>query len=348
METNSIQSSVGEVILYETEDGRTRVECRFVDETLWLSQSQIAELFGVSVKTANEHLRNIYDSEELYPEATIRQFQIVRTEGKRQVKRTIDHYNLEAILAVGYRVRSARGSQFRRWASERLQEYLVKGFTMDDERLKNPPAPEHGIPDYFAELLERIRDIRASEARLYLRVREIFALASDYQSAARETRAFFQTIQNKLHYAATGMTAAELIHDRADHLLPHMGLTSFKGKQVAKREVSTARNYLGEEEISELNRIVTMWLDFAEDQAKRRQQIYRKDWQQKLDSFLAFNDRILLDGAGRISYKNAVKYAEDEYEAFAARRRALLEAEGERTSIEALEQAAKSIKEPGK
>ena len=348
METNNIQPSVGEIILYETEDGRTRVECRFFDETLWLSQAQIADLFGITTPTVNEHLKALYDSEELVPEATIRKFRIVRLEGKRQVARAIDHYNLEAILAVGYRVRSARGSQFRRWASERLQEYLVKGFTMDDERLKNPPSPEQGIPDYFDELLERIRDIRASEARLYLRVREIFALASDYQSAASETRAFFQTVQNKLHYAATGMTAAELLRDRADHLPPHMGLTSFTGKQVAKREVSTARNYLSEEEISELNRIVTMWLDFAEDQAKRRQQIYKKDWQQKLDSFLAFNDRILLDGAGRISHKNAVTYAENEYEAFAARRRALLEAEGERTSIEALEQAAKSIKEPGK
>ncbi len=348
METESIQPSVGEVILYETEDGRTRVECHFVDETLWLSQAQIADLFGITTPTVNEHLKALYDSEELAPEATIRKFRIVRTEGKRQVTRNIDHYNLEAILAVGYHVRSVRGSQFRRWASERLQEYLVKGFTMDDERLKNPPAPECGIPDYFDELLERIRDIRASEARLYLRVREIFALASDYQSAARETRFFFKTIQNKLHYAATGMTAAELIHDRADHLLPHMGLTTFQGKQVTKREVSTAKNYLNEKEISELNRIVTMWLDFAEDQAKRRQQIYMKDWQQKLDGFLVFNDRILLDGSGKISHKNAVEYAENEYETFAAHRRALLEAEGERTSIEALKQVAKSIKEPRK
>ncbi len=247
-------------------------------------------------------------------------------------------------MAVGYRVRSARGRQFRRWATERLQEYLVKGFTMDDERLKNPPAPEHGIPDYFEELLERIRDIRASEARMYLRVREIFALAGDYQTADKETRLFFQKIQNKLHFAATGKTAAELIHERADHLLPHMGLTSFKGKQVTKADTKTAKNYLSQEEISELNRIVVMWLDFAEDQAKRRKQIYMKDWQDKLDSFLEFNDRDVLDGAGGVSHKAAMTHAESEYETFAANRRALLEAEGERTSIEALKAAANKLK----
>ncbi len=220
----------GEMLLYETEDGTARVECRFIDESLWLSQSLIAVLFGVSVKTANEHLKNIYDSDELHPEATIRKFRIVQIEGERQVSRNIDHYNLEAILAVGYRVRSARGRQFRRWATERLQEYLVKGFTMDDERLKNPPAPGGGIPDYFDELLERIRDIRASEARMYLRVREIFALAGDYQAADKETHLFFQIIQNKLHFAATGKTAAELIKDRADHNTAQYGVDQFQGQ----------------------------------------------------------------------------------------------------------------------
>ena len=345
-ENNNTPIPAGEFLLYETEDGRTRVECRFVDETLWLSQALIAELYGVSVKTANEHLINIYEQEELAPEATIRKFRIVRTEGKRQVSRNIDHYNLEAILAVGYRVRSARGNQFRRWATDRLQEYLVKGFTMDDERLKNPPSPEFGVPDYFEELLERIRDIRASEARMYLRVREIFALAGDYEAAAKVTRKFFQIIQNKLHFAATGMTAAELIKDRADHLLPNMGLTSFKGGQVTKRDVSTAKNYLNQDEISELNRIVTMWLDFAEDQAKRRKQVYMQDWQDKLDSFLELNDRDVLAGAGKVSHKAAVTHAEGEYEAFAANRRALLEAEGERATIEALEDTAKHLKGP--
>lgn len=335
---------VGEILLYEAEDGHTRVECRFVDETLWLSQALIAELFGVSVKTANEHLKNIYDGGELAPEATIRKFRIVRFEGEREVARNIDHYNLEAILAVGYRVRSPRGNQFRRWATDRLQEYLVKGFTMDDERLKNPPSPEHGIPDYFDELLERIRDIRASEARVYLRVREIFALAGDYNSAAVDTQLFFKTIQNKLHFAATGMTAAELIKARADALLPNMGLTSFKGKQVTKTDVKTAKNYLSEKEISELNRIVTMWLDFAEDQASRRKQVFMKDWQEKLDSFLEFNDRDVLENAGTVSHVDAVNHAENEYVTFAANRRAMLEAEGERAAIDALESTAKKLK----
>ena len=346
MTDTNITTPVGELLLYETEDGSTRVECRFIDESLWLSQALIAELFGVSVKTANEHLKNIYESDELAPEATIRKFRIVRFEWELEVSRMIDHYNLEAILAVGYRVRSSRGVQFRRWATDRLKEYLVKGFTMDDERLKNPPSPENGIPDYFDELLERIRDIRASEARMYLRVREIFALAGDYDSTAEDTRTFFKTIQNKLHFASTGMTAAELIKSRADHSVPNMGLTTHSGKQVTKVDVKTAKNYLNEQEISELNRIVNMWLDYAEDQAKRRKQVYMKDWEEKLDGFLEFNDRDVLAGAGKVSHKAAISHAESEYDTFASNRRALLEAEGERATIEALEEAAKQLKGP--
>jgi hypothetical protein len=207
----------GEIVLYQTEDGRTRVECRFVDETLWLSQALIAELFQVTVATVNEHLKNIIAEGEVQPGLTIRKFRIVRREGPREVEREIEHYNLDAILAVGYRVRSERGTQFRRWATERLSEYLVKGFTMDDQRLKNPPVAGLGVPDYFDELLERIRDIRASEKRMYLRVREIFALAGDYNPGHRETTEFFQTIQNRLHFAATGKTGPELIAGRADH-----------------------------------------------------------------------------------------------------------------------------------
>ena len=193
----------GEILLYQTEDGQTRVECRFADETLWLSQALIAELFRVTVPTVNEHLRNLYEEGELAPEPTIRGFRIVRREGSRAVGRDIEHYSLDVILAVGYRVRSERGTQFRRWATQRLREYLVKGFAMDDQRLKNPPVDGSGVPDYFDELLERIRDIRASEKRVYLRVREIFALAGDYDPARRETAGFFQTIQNKLHFAST-------------------------------------------------------------------------------------------------------------------------------------------------
>jgi len=333
----------GEILLYETADGHTRVECRFVDDTLWLSQALIAELFQKNVRTINEHLKNIYDEEELEPEATIRKFRIVRLEGGRDVARTIDHYNLEAILSVGYRVRSQRGSQFRRWATERHQEYLVKGFTMDDERLKNPPHRDSGLTDYFDELFERIRDIRASEARMYLRVREIFALAGDYRPSDPETTRFFRIMQNKLHFAATGLTADEIKMQRADHTLPNMGLTTWKGDRVLKGDVRVAKNYLREEEIGELNRIVVMWLDFAEDQARRRKQIFLKDWEERLDDFLKFNERRVLKNAGNVSHATADSRAQEEYELFAARRRALLEAEGEQANLKVLEEAAKGL-----
>lgn len=333
----------GEILLYQTEDGRTRVECRFAEDTIWLSQALIGELFGVSVPTVNEHLKGIYADEELAPEATIRKFRIVRTEGQRQVARNIDHYNLDAILSVGYRVRSPRGLQFRRWATERLSEYLIKGFTMDDERLKNPPVAGAGIPDHFDDLLERIRDIRASERRMYLRVREIFALAADYTPSNPDTTTFFRIIQNKLHYTVTGQTAAELIARRADHTLPNMGLTSSKRIRVQKADVTIAKNYLTEEEITELNRIVVMWLDFAEDQARRRKQVFLKDWEGKLDEFLRFNDRAVLPNSGFIAKKTADAHAQAEYELFAARRRAYLEAEGERDTRGVLEDAAKKL-----
>ena len=335
----------GEIVLYQTEDGRTRVECRFVDETLWLSQALIGELFQKDVRTVNEHLQNIYQEGEIEEQATIRKFRIVRREGPREVEREIEHYNLDAILAVGYRVRSERGTQFRRWATERLSEYLVKGFTMDDLRLKNPPVAGAGVPDYFDELLERIRDIRASEKRMYLRVREIFSLAGDYDPGRRETMEFFQIIQNRLHFAATGQTAPELIAGRADHSQPNMGLTAWKGGVVRKADVTVAKNYLTQEEIGELNRIVTMWLDFAEDQARRRKQVFLKDWEAKLNEFLRFNERAVLGDKGSVSKTTADAHAEAEYEQFAARRRALLEAEAEREQLQSLEDAAKKLPE---
>ncbi|MGH9418531.1 MAG: virulence RhuM family protein, partial [Thermoanaerobaculia bacterium] len=280
------------IVLYQTEDGRTRIQCRFEDETIWLTQALIADLFDKDVRTVNEHLVNIFDEGELDREATIRKFRIVRSEGSRRVEREIEHYRLEAILAVGYRVRSPRGTQFRQWATARLSEYLVKGFTMDDERLKNPPGL--GVPDYFDELLERIRDIRASERRMYLRVRDLLALAADYVPAEGETQRAFQIMQNKLHFAATGKTAPELIAERANSAEPNMGLTSWKGGVVRKGDVTIAKNYLHAEEIAELNRIVVMFLDFAEDQARRKKQIFLRDWQTRLDDFLRFNDRNVL------------------------------------------------------
>lgn len=324
------QSPTGEFIMFASDDGSVRVECRFESDTIWLSQASMADLYDKDVRTINEHLINIFSEGELGQNSTIRKFRIVRQEGKRQVSREIDHYNLEAILAVGYRVRSPRGTQFRQWATQTLQQYLIKGFVMDDERLKNPPVGSSAVPDYFDEMLERIRDIRASERRVYLRVREIFALAADYQPSLKETTQFFQTIQNKLHFACTGHTAAELIHRRADASQPHMGLTSYKGEEVRKGDVTVAKNYLSQDEVSELNRVVNMWLDFAEDQARRRQQVFLRDWQDKVDQFLQFNDREVLQGTGTVSKKMADEKAQAEYSQFAEQQRRLKEAEGEK------------------
>ena len=329
------------IILYQTDDGRTRVQCRFEDENIWLSQALLAELFQKDVRTINEHLVNLYDEGELTREATIRKFRIVRLEGSREVAREIEHYRLEAILAVGYRVRSQRGTQFRQWATARLAEYLVKGFTMDDERLRNPPGA--GVPDYFDELLERIRDIRASERRMYLRIKDILALAADYAPAESETQHVFQVVQNKLHFAATGKTAPELIAERANAAEPNMGLTSWKGGRVLKSDVTVAKNYLNATEIDELNRIVVMFLDFAEDQARRRKQIFLADWQTRLDEFLRFNDRSVLGNSGAVTREHADTRAVEEYERFAARRREHIEAAAEADAMKELEAAAVAL-----
>lgn len=331
------QAPNGEFILFQSDDGHTRVECRFEGDMLWLSQAAMAELYGKDVRTINEHLGNIYQEGELVQNATIRKFRIVRQEGSRQVTREIDHYSLAAILAVGYRVRSLRGVQFRQWATRTLSEYLNKGFVMDDERLKNPPVGDSMVPDYFDELLERIRDIRASERRMYLRVREIFALAADYEPSFKETTQFFKTIQNKLHYACSGLTAPELIFHRADATQPNMGLSTFKGVEVRKGDITTAKNYLTEPELNALNRIVAMWLDFAEDQAQRRQQVFLEDWQTKLDQFLQFNDREVLADSGHISKKQADAKATAEYERFAQQRRKLKEQAGAQNIDELLQ-----------
>lgn len=337
----SPQPPQSSIILYQTEDGRTRIQCRFEDDTIWLTQILIAELFQTSVPNVNQHLKAIYEEEELSAQATIKSCLIVRSEGPRQISREVLHYNLPAILAVGYRVRSSRGTQFRQWATARLSEYLLKGFTIDDERLKNPPGP--GIPDYFDELLERIRDIRASERRIYLRLREILALASDYSPTRPETQRFFQVVQNKMHFAATSKTAPELIAERADAAQPNMGLTTWKGGVVRKGDVTVAKNYLREPEIEELNRIVVMFLDYAEDQARRRKQVFLTDWQTKLDEFLRFNERAVLPDAGRIAREQADTQAEQAYERFSARRRAALEAEAEHDALRQLEETARRL-----
>jgi hypothetical protein len=326
------------IMLYQTEDGRTRIECRFENETIWLTQKLMAELFMKDVRTINEHINNIFVEGELAEETAIRKFRITAADGKSY---ETQHYNLEVVIAVGYRVKSYRGTQFRQWATARLNEYLVKGFTMDDERLKNPP--DKGHTDYFDELLERIRDIRASERRVYLRVREILALASDYSPSDPETQVFFQAVQNKLHFAVTGKTAPELIAERADSAQPNMGLTAWKSGVVRKGDVTVAKNYLREGEINELNRIVVMFLDFAEDQARRRKQIFLRDWQTRLDDFLRLNERSILPGVGKVSREEAAAAAEREYDRFAARRRAQLEDAAEADTLKQLEDQVKKL-----
>jgi len=333
----------GEIIVYQSDDGRIKLEVRLQDETVWLTQPLMAELFQTTQQNISQHIQNIYVESELVQEATHKKFLSVRREGSRRVQRNLDFYNLDMIISVGYRVKSLIATRFRIWATQRLKEYIVKGFTMDDERLKNPPVKGSAVPDYFDEMLERIRDIRASERRMYLRVREIFTMAADYEPSWSETTKFFGVIQNKLHFAATGMTAAELIQSRADHLLPNMGLTTWKGGEVRKTDVTTAKNYLNESEINELNRIVTMWLDFAEDQAKRRKQVFMKDWEQKLDDFLRFNERRVLPNAGKVSKQAAQEHAKGEYDKFEIRRREYKEALGEADNIQQLEQAAKML-----
>jgi hypothetical protein len=310
-------AETGELLFYQTEDGQNRVQLRLHDSTVWLTQKQLSDLYQVSVKTVNEHLVNVYEEGELSPEATIRKFRIVQFEGNRQVSRLVDHYRLEAILSVGYRVRSHRGVQFRRWATSQLQELLVKGFVMDDQRLKEGRSLGS---DYFDELLERIRDIRASEKRFYQKIRDLYKLSIDYDKDASETQLFFQIVQNKLHFAVSGKTAAEIINERADSNQPNMGLTTWKGAKIRKADVSIAKNYLTQPEIDELNRIVVMYLDYAEDQARKRQPLHMADWRRKLDAFLQFNEREILQNAGKVAMDVAKRLAEAEYDKFHANR----------------------------
>jgi hypothetical protein len=334
-----------EIILYQTEDGRTRLEVKLENETVWLSLNQMAELFQRDKSVISKHIKHIFEEGELPSAATVAKNATVQDEGNRKVSRNIEYYNLDAIISVGYRVKSLRGTQFRIWATQRLREYIIKGFVLDDERLKNPPGP--GAADYFDDLLERIRDIRSSERRMYLRVREIFALAADYQPDDAQTLLFFQTVQNKLHYSVSRKTAPEIIVERADAAKPNMGLTTWKGGLVRKGDVTIAKNYLSQAEITELNRIVMMYLEFAEDQARRRKQIFMKDWRQKTDDFLRFNEREVLAGAGAVSHESAL----EQYDVFAGRRRHALEAQAEAKlmdGIKELEAKAKRLAAPKK
>ncbi|MEX0844642.1 MAG: virulence RhuM family protein [Balneolaceae bacterium] len=305
-------------LLYNAPDGEVRIEVSLEDETVWLTQKAMAELFGVSKSTISEHLNNIYDTVELIKSTTVRNFRTVQMEGDREVTRDLEYYNLDAIISVGYRVNSIQATHFRKWATKTLREFLIKGFVLDDERLKQGKTLFG--KDYFDELLERIREIRASERRFYQKITDIYAQCSiDYDPNSEITQTFYKTVQNKLHWAITGHTAAELIAKRADAEKPNMGLTTWKrapkGK-VLKGDISTAKNYLSEIELKSLNRIVTMYLDYAESQAERQNAMTMEDWVEKLDGFLEFNDYEILQDAGKISAKVAKKLADEEYEKF--------------------------------
>ncbi|OPY79882.1 MAG: hypothetical protein A4E64_00273 [Syntrophorhabdus sp. PtaU1.Bin058] len=331
--------SAGELILYTTEDGSTSISLRAEKGTVWLTQAQIAELFDKGVPAINEHIKNIIKEGELDWDSTIRKFRIVRQEGDRTVEREVAHYNLDMILAVGYRARSRRGTQFRQWATTHLREYLIKGFVMDDARLKEP-----GGWDYFDELLERIRDIRASEKRFYQKIRDIYSTAVDYDFKSKEAQLFFKKIQNKMLWAITGHTAAELIATRSDASLPNMGLTSWHGSSVRKQDVTVAKNYLNEKEIEALNRIVVMYLDYAEDQAKRRKTMTMEEWEDKLNAFLSFNEREILDHAGKVSQAVAEKLAHERYEEFDDKRREAEKLTADREDIETLRKIEVTMK----
>jgi hypothetical protein len=334
-----------EFLVYQTDDGKIKLEVRLEDETVWLTQQLMADLFQTTKQNIGQHLKNIFLEGELLEDSVVKKFFTTARDGKNY-KTTF--YNLDAIISAGYRIKSHVATRFRIWATQRLKEYIVKGFIIDDERLKNPLVAGSAVPDYFDEMLARIRDIRASERRMYLRVKEIFAMAADYDPTWDETTKFFSIIQNKLHFAATGMTAAELIKNRADHTLPNMGLTSWKDSEVRKTDVKIAKNYLNEDEINMLNRIVVMWLDYAEDQAKRRKQVFMKDWEQRLDDFLKFNERRVLPDAGSVNKQEADDFARNEYDRFADRRREYKEALGQEDSIKQLEAAAKQLEQEQK
>ncbi len=306
-----------DIIFYTTPGGAVRVEVVYQDETFWLTINRMAELFGTSKQSISYHLQNIYSDNELNREATVKEILTVQLEGQREVSRKLEYYNLDAVIAVGYRVSSHQATQFRVWATQTLKEFIIKGFVLDDERLKQ--GKRFG-KDYFDELLERIREIRASERRFYQKITDIYAQCStDYQPKAELTVQFYKTVQNKLHWAITGKTAAELIAERADANKPNMGLTTWKNSpqgKILKLDITTAKNYLVESEIKDLERIVSMYLDYAENQARRQIVMKMQDWVQRLDAFLQFNEYEILQDTGRVSHQVAVTLAEKEYAKF--------------------------------
>lgn len=327
--------ATGELVIYQTDDGLTQISLTAIDGTVWLTQEEIAELLDKGRSTVADHIKNIYSDGELDQNSVCRNFRRTAHDGKQY---SVLHYNLDMILAIGFRVRSPRGAQFRRWANTVLKEYLVKGFTMDDERLKQAEKW-----DYFDEWLARIRDIRASEKRFYQKIKDLYSTAVDYDKSSEQAKLFFQKVQNKMLWAVTGKTAAELIAERSDPKKANMGLTSFKGSIVRKVDVGTAKNYLQQAELDELNRIVTMYLDYAEDQAKNRKTISMEQWASKLDSFLQFNERELLTHSGKVQMTVAQSLAAERYEAFNTKRKKAEVIVADEEDFQELEQLQKHL-----
>ena len=326
-----------EMLLYQTEDGQTKIDVKMEGETVWLSQAQMAELFQRDKSVISRHVKNIYEEGELEEKSTVAFFATVQNEGNRSIEREITYYNLDVIISVGYRVKSHRGTQFRIWATQRLREYIIKGFTMNDDLLKKA-----GGGNYFDELLARIRDIRSSEKVFYRKVLEIYATSIDYDPRAESTQKFFKTVQNKMHYSAHGKTAAEVIYERADAQKPFMGLTSWTGIKPKKADVQSAKNYLTEDELDTLNRIVNMYIEFAELQAKQRKTMYMADWISKLDDFMKLSGQEILTHAGKISHEVAMIKANTELEKYAERTHSDL-SPVEKHFIEIIDKAAKQM-----
>jgi hypothetical protein len=314
-----IRNSTAEFLIFATQSGGDGLEVRYEDDTIWLNQKLMARLFEVSVPTINEHLKNAFSQGEITPEATLRKFRTVQTEGSREVAREVDHYNLDAIISVGYRVNSVRATQFRQWATGILRDFAIKGYVLDRKRMENGAFLDE---DYFERLLEEIREIRLSERRFYQKITDIYTTALDYNKEAPTTRDFFAKVQNKLHFAIHGRTAAELVRERADAEKPSMGLTTWENApegKILKTDVSVAKNYLSQEELGSLGRIVNAYLELAEDRARRRIPMSMEDWAKRLDAFLEFDDRDVLKDAGKITAKLAKEYAESEFEKFRPR-----------------------------
>ena len=329
-------ANTGKILIYQNEKGDTKIDVYFAEDTIWMTQKAMCDLYQVAKSSISEHIKHIYSDGELDEKATVRNFRTVQTEGNREVVRDITYYNFDMILAIGYRVRSNVGIHFRRWASQIITEYTKKGFALNDERLKNPK--EFGA-DYFDELLERIRDIRASEKRFYQKVKDIFALSVDYDSKSEQAQLFFKSVQNKLEYAATGYTAPEIIAQRADATKDNMGLTSFKGAKVRRGDVTIAKNYMSQEEISTLNLIVNMYLDYAELMARNHKEMHMAEWETKLGEFLQFNGQDVLKDSGKVKRSVADALALKEYEKFDNHRKLI-----ESSDIEELNSNIKKLK----